>query len=269
LKTALITGGGSGIGRELVRLFLKESYCVIVFSLLQEELDDLSEELSVNYDPNHFTLIQADLSLPEAAQKVFDWCVEHNRDVDVLVNNAGFSISGEFVDQKVETVRSMLMLNAVTLTELSILFGKKMKTRGHGKILNIGSTTGISPVPLSAVYAASKAYVNSVSTSLAVELKPYGVQVSCMEPYLTRTKFVKTCHAVSVRDADAPPPDVVKQERTGHSAEMVAQYAYNGLMKDKIIILPGFLFSLLSFIMRVLPQTLVAKVLYKMVRQQM
>jgi short-subunit dehydrogenase len=269
MKTALITGGGSGIGRELVRLFMKEDYSVIVFSLLQEELDDLAKELSTRYDEERFTLVQADLSLPDAAQKVFDWCEENDREVDVLVNNAGFSISGELVDQNLEAVHAMLMLNAVALTELSILFGKKMKTRGKGKILNIGSTTGISPVPLAAAYAASKAYVNSVSTSLAVELKPYGVQVSCMEPYLTRTKFMETCNAVSVRDADAPQPDIAKQERTGHSVEMVARYAYNGLMKGKIVILPGFLFALLSFIMRVLPQPLVAKGLYKAVKRQL
>jgi short-subunit dehydrogenase len=269
MKTALITGGGSGIGRELVRWFMRDDYSVIVFSLLQEELDDLARELSARYDEERFTLVQADLSLPNAAKRVLDWCEENNREVDVLVNNAGFCISGELVDQKEETVHTLLMLNTVTLTELCILFGKKMKTRGYGKILNIGSTVGISPVPLSAAYAASKAYVNSVSTSLSVELKPYGVQVSCMEPYLTRTKFVKTCNAVTVRDADAPPPDIAKQERTGHSVGRVARYAYNGLMKGKIVILPGFLFALLAFIARALPQPLVAKVLYKLVKRQL
>jgi uncharacterized protein len=160
----------------------------------------------------------------------------------------------------------MLMLNMITLAELSLLFGKDMKARGQGKILNIGSTTGISPVPLSAAYSASKAFVNSLSTSLAVELKPYGVQVSCMEPYLTKTKFIETCNAVSVRTTDAPPPDIHQLEKTGHSVEMVGRYAYEGLKKGKTIILPGVFFVLLSMVMRALPQPLVAKVLYKTVK---
>jgi short-subunit dehydrogenase len=269
MKTVLVTGGGSGIGRELVRLFVKDDYSVIVFSLLQEELDDLSEELSAEYDKDRFSLVQADLAQPNAAQKVFDWCVEHGRTVDVLVNNAGFSIAGEHVDQKIDSVHKMLVLNMITLSELSLLFGKEMKARGHGKILNIGSTTGISPVPLSASYAASKAFVNSLSTSMAVELEPYGVQVSCMEPYLTKTKFVETCNTASVRDADAPLPDIEKQERTGHSVEMVARYAYDGLKKGKTIILPGFFFVLISMVMRALPQTLVARILYKVTKRRL
>jgi short-subunit dehydrogenase len=269
MKTALITGGGSGIGRELVRLFAEDDYSVIVFSLLQEELDDLARELSAKYDEERFTLVQADLAQPNAAKEVFDWCAEHHRTVDVVVNNAGFSIAGEHVDQDIDSVHKMLMLNMITLTELSLLFGKEMKGRGHGKILNIGSTTGISLVPLGAAYAASKSFVNSLSISLAIELKPHGVQVSCMQPYLTKTKFVETSIAVSVRDPDAPPPEIEEQEKTGHSVEMVAQYAYEGLKKGKTVILPGLFFVLLSMVIRALPQTLVAKVLYRMVKRQL
>lgn len=269
MKTVLITGGGSGIGRELVRLFIKDNYTVIVFSLLQQELDDLSEELAARYDQDRFILVQADLSEPHAAQKVFTWCEDHDYRVDILVNNAGFSIAGEHVDQHLHHIHNMLMLNMITLAELSLLFGRQMKARGYGKILNIGSTLGISPLPLSAAYAASKAFVNSLSTSLAVELAPYGVTVSCMEPYLTKTKFIQTNNAVSVRQPEAPPPNIEKQERSGHNVDMVARYAYEGLQKGETVILPGFLFFVLSMIMRALPQPLVARILYRLVKSRM
>jgi short-subunit dehydrogenase len=271
LETVLVTGGASGIGRELVRLFIKNDCRVIVFSLVQEELDDLSEELSAAYDANRFFLVQADLSQPHAAQEVFDWCVDHGHEVDILVNNAGFSITGEHADQNIDHIHDMLSLNMVTLAKLSLLFGKKMKEKRQGKILNIGSTTGISPVPLSAAYAASKSFVNSLSTSLAMELKPYGVIVSCMEPYLTKTKFVQSCNARSVGMKGAPPPDSEKQEAAGfaHSAEKVARYAYEGLKKRKTVILPDFLFVVIAGIMRALPQSLVAGVLYKLVKRNL
>ena len=267
-KTVLITGGGSGIGRELVKLFIADGYSIIVFSLLEAELSDLKKELiALQYHEDQFTLVPFDLAQVNAAQNVFTWCENNDRTIDVLVNNAGFAISGEHVDQNINTLHTMLTLNMATVAELSLLFRQKMKQRGSGKILNIGSTTGISPVPLSAAYSASKAFINSLTVSLHVELAPYGIQVSCMEPYLTKTKFLSTCHEVSEKDSKET-VDIKKQEKTGHSAARVASYAYQGLKANKAIILPGRLFHVLAFIMRVLPQTFIAKQLYKLTHSQ-
>jgi short-subunit dehydrogenase len=106
-----------------------------------------------------------------------------------LINNAGFACFGDAVDLAPGRVADMLQLNVVTLTMTSMLFGKLMKERGHGAILNVGSTAGMVPSTRMASYCASKSYVNTFSYALAAELKPHGVTVTCLTPGATQTNF--------------------------------------------------------------------------------
>ena len=267
MKTALITGGGSGIGLELVRLFAKENYRIVVFSLDQNELDDLKQELTAKLSHENIHLVQADLSLPNAAKQVFDHCKKHKLNIDVLVNNAGFALWGEVAEQDIAIGNKLLQLNIVALTELSQLFGEQMKSRGAGKIINIGSTMGISPIPFAALYASSKAYVNAFSVALAFELEPYGVEVSCVEPYLTRTKFMTTSMKNSAKPASSDEVDDI--EKMAHTPTMVAEITYNGMNKGKKVILPGKKFHIIAWIMRTLPQTWIAKFVYKQASKNM
>jgi len=267
MKTVLVTGGGSGIGKELVRLFAKDEYKIVVFSLEQSELDELEQELAATLKSEQIHLVQADLSLPNAAQQVFDHCKEHKLDIDVLVNNAGFALWGEVAEQNMTVGNKLLQLNIVALTELSQLFGEQMKARGAGKIINIGSTMGISPIPLAALYASSKAYVNAFSVALAFELEPYGVEVSCVEPYLTRTKFMSTSMTHSTKPASSEEVDDI--EKIAHTPTMVADVTYEGMKKGKKVILPSRKFHVIAWIMRTLPQTWVAKFVYKQASKNM
>lgn len=264
MKTALITGGGSGIGLELVRLFAKDDYKIVVFSLDQNELDELKQELTAKLSHENIHLVQADLSLPNAAMQVLNYCDEKKLEIDVLVNNAGFALWGEVAEQNITIGNKLLQLNIVALTELSQVFGERMKSRGAGKILNIGSTMGISPVPLAALYASSKAYVNAFSVALAFELEPHGVEVSCIEPYLTKTKFMTTSmeHSTKTSGPDYSVEEIEKAANA-HSATMVAEKAYAGLMKGEKVIMPGKIFHLIAWLMRTLPQIWVAKFFYK------
>jgi len=263
MKTALITGGGSGIGKELVKLFLRDNYRVLIFSLLQEELDQVASELGTGLQPGQLTLVQQDLSLANAAEQVYDYCITNNFEIDVLVNNAGFALWGEVVAQSTKIANTLMQLNIVALSELSHLFGKKMKEKGSGQILNIGSIMGISPVPLSAHYASSKAYVNAFSVALAHELRPHGVFVSCMEPNLTKTKFMSTSVSLSNSAMAAGKEIEEMEDKIAHSPTMVAELAYQGLKKKKMVIMPGRKFHLIAWLMRTLPQTFVANFIYK------
>lgn len=265
MQTVLITGGGSGIGRELVRLFAKDGSRIVVFSLVQAELDALAEELAQSLPDNQVHLFQADLSQPGAAAQVVAVCEAAGLEIDVLVNNAGFALWGECVEQDDAKLHTMMQLNAVAVTELSQLFGRKMKARGHGKILNVGSTLGVSPVPIAAVYGATKAYVNSFSVALAAELEPYSVQVSVVEPFLTKTNFLKyslSNSPTSLSDTEQA-KNIADADKIAQSPEKVAKAAYDGLMNGKTIIMPGFFIRVLFWFNRVRSQKAVAKGFYK------
>ena len=251
-KTVLITGGGSGIGRELVRRFADDDYAIVVFSLVQEELDDLGKELEAKIGKESFKLYQADLSLTGAAEKVFETCQKDGLQIDILVNNAGFAIFGEHVEQSLEKLRNMVSLNIMALMELSTLFGRDMAKRGSGKILNIGSTLGIAPVPYATLYGGTKAFVNTFTVALGEELRDKGVVVSCMEPYATNTKFYETSSEKAAHDSDVT-SDEFAEKTKAHDPAMVAKFAYEGLMDGKAIILPGFQFKMLSWFMRATP----------------
>ncbi len=190
-ETVLVTGAGAGIGREFARLFHRDGARVIAVSLVQDELESLAAELADG--PGEIVTLQKDLSLPESARQVFDWVESHGYGVDVLVNNAGFGIMGEHLGQDYDRVRCMLNLNMVTLTGLTTLFGRMMKKRGGGKILNVASTTSFQPLPHLAAYAATKHYVAAFSTALARELAPYNISVTCLCPGTTDTAFLAGC----------------------------------------------------------------------------
>ena len=250
MKTALVTGGGSGIGRELVRLFARQGYQIVVFSLVQDEVDALQSGLERSLCPENIHLFQMDLSQPDAAARLLEVCEVNGLEIDILVNNAGFALWGECVEQDPKKLRSMLQLYIATLTELSQQLGQNMKARKGGKILNIGSTLGVSPVPVAAAYGATKAYVNSFSVALSLELAPYGVQVSVVEPFLTNTNFINYSLQNSPTKLDAQRKDesIAQANKLAHSPERVAQDAYQGLMTGKTIIMPGPLIRLIFLV---------------------
>jgi len=232
--TALVTGGGGGIGRELCRLLHGAGYRLVVASLLADELASLKKELGAGAPP--VDTLQIDLSAPGAAEAVFRHCETGGIDVDVLVNNVGFGIAGEFADQPLERVRQMLALNMMTSTELCHLFGKKMRERGSGRILNVSSTISFQPLPRWAAYAATKAYVSSFTQALAREMRPHGVIVSCLYPGTTRTAFLDTA-GISRSARRLSVGSLI------HGVAMdpvkVARAGYRGLMRGKRRIIPG------------------------------
>ena len=187
MKKVIVTGAGSGIGKEFVKLFLDDGSAVLAVSLLQSELDQLQSDFP-SYGARLATL-QMDLAEPPAAEKLLSWCTSNDWVPDTLVNNAGFACFGDVVDLSLDRVASMLELNVVTLTRTSTLFGAVMKERGHGAILNVGSTAGMVPMARMASYCASKAYVNSFTYALGAELAPHGVTVTCLTPGATQTNF--------------------------------------------------------------------------------
>lgn len=189
-ETALVTGAGAGTGREYVRLLLADGATVLAVSLLKNELDDLVADL----DPGDGRLVvhQADLSEPDAAERLLAWCDENRHRVDTLVNNAGFAAYGNPTEVDLTKVETMLNLNVLTSTKLSVLFGRRMKQRGAGAILVMGSTAGFAPTVRLGAYCASKAFTNTFAFSLGAELRGSGVTVTCVTPGSFRSNFATT-----------------------------------------------------------------------------
>lgn len=189
MKKVVVTGAGSGIGKEFTKLYLEDGSHVLAVSLLQTELDQLGEEF--RFGASRLQTLQMDLATADSAAALLQWCQDNDWFPDILINNAGFACFGDAVDLSPERVANMLELNVITLTITSMLFGREMKERGHGAILNVGSTAGMIPSTRMASYCGSKSYVNTFSYALAAELKPYGVTVTCLTPGATQTKFAQ------------------------------------------------------------------------------
>lgn len=230
MQRVLITGAGSGIGKEFTQLFLRDGSAVLAVSLLQDELDQLPQDF--RFGASRLQTLQMDLAKPDAADALLQWCNVNDWLPDVLINNAGFACFGEAVDLSTERVADMLELNVVTLTMTSMLFGRAMKQRGHGKILNVGSTAGMVPSTRMAAYGASKSYVNTFTFALAAELKPYGVTVTCLTPGATQTKFAQA-GGIDIFTGKSLLHNMFEKNKAGSPVE-VARSGYDALAAGRV-----------------------------------
>jgi short-subunit dehydrogenase len=263
MKTVLITGGGSGIGRQFCRLFAEDGYRLVVFSLLQDELDDLAVELKRDFPKVESVLVQQDVAKEGAAEEMLAYCQEHSLAIDVLVNNAGFCVFGDHVSVDGLRLESMLKLNIIGLSQMCRVFGDDMKRRGSGKILNVGSMAGYIPTVGMAAYCASKAYVNNFSAGIAAELADYGVQVSVLCPPATQSKFMATA-----KGNDETGKAVEKfVSGSMFTAEAVAKAGYKGLFtgKRRISVTPMLRISM--FFMQIFSPNTLANLTLKQVKK--
>lgn len=187
----LVTGASSGIGREMARAFARRGAKLVVVARREAELEALRAEL-VREHGSDVVAIQLDLAEAGSARALFDRTEGAGIRVDFLVNNAGVGRVRTLVDDDPAIVLGMLELNIKTLTELTMLFGAKMKARGHGGILQVASMVSFLPLPAMAAYAASKAYVYALSRALEVEFAGTGVWVSVLCPGSVPSGFQKT-----------------------------------------------------------------------------
>lgn len=182
MKYALITGGSSGIGLAYADALAARGYNTLIVS----NRDDLNAEAQKTLQAKHpnttVSTLMADLAVAGTGQQLFDYCHEHDMDIEVLVNNAGMFYFGAVVEKPMALTDKMLQLHVTTPTDLCVLFGKEMKDKGHGYILNAGSIAGFMSFPTIAAYESSKSYLVKFSRALAFELSHYGVKVCCVCP---------------------------------------------------------------------------------------
>lgn len=241
----LVTGASSGIGRELARLAARQGHDLVLVARRLDRLHALSLELAQTGTVCH--CLELDLEQVDAPLKLQTFLQERQLEIEILVNNAGFGMLGDFADAPTENPLGMLALNITALTHLTRLLLPAMKARGHGGVLNVGSTAGFQPGPHMAVYYATKAYVLSFSEGLHVELKPFGVHVSCLCPGPTESEFATRAnmgHTLLFRLG----------KRTSLQA---AQTGWKGLQKNRAVVIDGALNQVLAFLVRLSPRALI------------
>ncbi len=187
-QCALVTGASSGIGASLARLLANKGYRVIGTARRRERLDDLAMELG-----DQFHALELDLNAQSSVDAITKELPSSWKHIDVLINNAGHDIGGRqpFQDGDCEQWLDIIETNVNGLIRITYALLPGMLERNRGHIVNIGSTSGIEPVPTTAVYSASKHAVNGFSESLRKELESTGVRVSQVLPGMVRTGFAE------------------------------------------------------------------------------
>ena len=246
MRTALVTGASSGIGAEIARRLDSLGFRVILTARRADRLEALAAELE-----NPAEIVTADLSKREDCFRLYEQTKDKN--VSVLVNNAGFGVIGDFDETDLDREISLIDVNCTAVHILTKLFLRDFVRKDRGYILNVGSSAGLMPGgPLMAAYYASKAYVVSLTRGIDEELRARGSRVSisvlCPGPVETEFNDVANCDFA------------VK----GIPADYCAEYALKGLFGRKTVIIPGAGMRLGATAVKFAPGRIVMKAAHSM-----
>ena len=229
-KYVLITGGTSGIGLELAKLFAKDGYNLVIVARDRSDLV-LSEQVIRGVSNVKIVTISKDLFQKNAAFELFETVEAGGYNIEILVNDAGQGLYGRFIETDIERELDIIQLNISSLVVLTKLFLKKMVARNEGRILNVSSVASKTPGPWQSVYHGTKAFVQSFSEAIREEVKETNVTISTLLPGATDTDFFRKAgmmNAKIVVEGDlADPADVAKD-------------GYEALMSGKDMVVSGF-----------------------------
>ena len=196
-ERALITGASSGIGEALARLLAQKGYALILTGRNQDKLQSLASELTAE------KIIAADLNKKDERQKIVS-CIRE-KTPELVINNAGFGIYGDVMTLSVEQQLSIIEVNALAATELTLEAARALiNVQKQGMIVNISSVAGEYPCPGMSVYGASKAFVTSLSRALNTELSSKGVNVLVSCPGMVDTNFASRAAKKNITPSGGP-----------------------------------------------------------------
>jgi hypothetical protein len=245
---ALVTGASSGIGECFARALAARGHNLVLVARSREKLESLARRLR-EANGIQAEAIGIDLSVPAATARLVQLLHERERQADLLVNNAGFGARREFWKLPLERQSEMIRLNVMALMELTYLLLPRMMEARPGAIINVSSTAGFQPVPYTAVYSATKAFVTSFSEALREELRPYGITVVTLCPGGTRTNFFEAGQYGMRRFPGGL-----------QSPEKVVRAALKALDRGGGLVVPRLLNKLGVVSLRLAPRSLVTKV---------
>lgn len=231
---ALITGASSGIGKNMAYVLANKGIDLILVARNIDEMLKIKANVKVNVE-----VIELDLLKEKNVFKLYEMCKDRN--IDILINNAGFGLFGLFIETDLARELEMIDLNIKAYHILTKLFLKDFVEKDNGYILNVASSAGFMAGPRLSTYYATKNYVLKLTMAINEELRQSGsnVVVSALCPGPVNTNFNKVAHGeFSIKEA---------------SPKYVAEYAINKLFKKKMIIIPTFRIKLGIFLLRILP----------------
>ncbi len=246
--TALITGASAGIGAAFARVFAENGFDVILTARREDMLVTLANEIESRYGVSAY-VIPEDLSDPAAPQRLYDEIAARGLDVDALINNAGYGVQGNFDEVDWQVHADFMAVLSTSLLQLTHLFLPHMKTQKFGWILNVASLAGYLPGLSSGatLYTPVKAFVVKFSQALWTECRGTGVHVTGVCPGFTYSEF----HDVLDNRADMDKlPKLFWM-----NAETVAQQGFDAVMRDKPIVINGWVNRVLSILPRIIPET--------------
>ncbi len=241
---ALITGASSGIGYNMAKYLNSMGYSLILVARDKEKLQKIQKELS-----GEVKIVVADLSNESKLKELYVLCKNDN--IDILINNAGFGLFGEFTETDLNKELEMIDVNIKAVHILTKLFLKDMKKRNKGYILNVSSAASFQAGPLMATYYATKSYVTKLTLAIYEELRrdKSNVHISCLCPGPVNTNFNNVAN--------------VQFSMKSLSSEYVARYAIDKMFQNKLIIIPGIKMKFTIFFNRLVSNKLAIKIVYK------
>lgn len=254
---ALITGASGGIGFELARCCAADGHSVVLAARSGARLEEVAREIRREFGVEAMP-VATDLTDPDAPERLHALIVGQGLHVDLLINNAGFGSWGPFAATDPDEIHGMVVLNVEALTRLIRLELPGMLERRRGRILNVASTAAFQGVPAMAVYAATKAYVLSLTDALAEELHSTTITVSALCPGGTSTGFMARANMETSAFVDA----------RFMTARRVAEMGYAGMLGGRRLIIPGWKNRVGALLTRFVPRQFAARIAGWMMRER-
>jgi short-subunit dehydrogenase len=244
---ALVTGASMGIGEAFAWALARRGMNLVLCARSEERLAELARQIQAEHRVQA-RVVAADLSHPGEAARAWAEAGAHGR-IYLLVNNAGFGLHGRFEELPAHRQAEMVALNCTAVLELAHSALAQMRPRGAGGIINVGSVAAFQPVPMKAAYAATKAFVLSLSEAMAEENRGSGVRILCLSPGPTPTGF----QAVAGTRVELGQPGVLP-------AEAVVDAALAAFDAGKTHVAPGLMNRVSTTFARMLPMNVAARI---------
>ena len=238
----LITGASSGLGKEFAIECARRKMNLILVSLPNENLGELCEALKLKYQVQ-ISYREVDLTSRDSVEKLTSW-INKNFTIDMLINNAGVGGTHVFTDSTIDYLDNIIQLNIRAMTLITRLLLPGMKRTENAYILNVSSLAAFSPVPYKTIYPASKAFIHHFTRGLKAELKDSNIKVSVLNPgpIMTNSDVSKRINGQSlyIRLSILTP-------------ERIARIAIKKLLREKSVIIPGFMNRFSAFLIHIVP----------------
>lgn len=246
---ALITGASSGIGLDMARYLASKKCELILVARNKKRLEEILPTL-----PTKVTMIVADLSNEQKVKELY--VLTKREKIDILINNAGFGIFGDFTESDLNRELEMIDTNIKAVHLLTKSFLKDMEKNNYGYILNVASSAAFQPGPLMATYYATKSYVYQLTEAIYYEQKKKGtnVHVSVLCPGPVATNFN---NVAGVKFGVKP-----------LKSSYVAKYAIDNMFKNKLLIIPGFTMKCAKFFGRFVSDKFLLKMTYRIQKKK-